>query len=185
MQSTSHNSGFSLLEMVIALAIFSLLMIGIITMTMSTEEAYVTIREDTEANYSLRQALTRISNDLRQSSTSIVVITPGAAHDKVEFQLPISQTGSTITWGAEGQPGWRVLIFVEEGMLIRRVVDAEGMKMRMDTILARDVDDLFEGEKGFSITTTFGLCQIALRVTAERKGRTWRRSETTSVAPRN
>ena len=58
-------------------------------------------------------------------------------------------------------------------------------KLFFFTVLATDVDDLFDAAKGFSVTQNDGLYVIALRVTARRHGRTWRRSQTTSVTTRN
>lgn len=133
----------------------------------------------------MRQALNRISDDLRQSAASIISITSGVHHDSLDVQVPISQAGSTVSWGAAGTAGWHIRILVEDGWLIRRITDAGGIPQRTDEVLARHVDDQFEGVKGFSVTEAAGLYTIMVRVTAERKQRVWRRTETTSVSTRN
>ena len=155
-------------------------------LTTSTNDAYNTVQEDTDANFSLRQALTRVSDDLRQSSASIIQITSGVDSDSIDLQMPISQVGTTVNWGAAGTAGWHVRIMVDDNRwLIRRVVDADNISQQTDVVLARDVDTLFQGQKGFSVTPTDGLYQISLRVTAQRGERVWRRTETTSVQTRN
>ena len=173
------------MDMLIVAAIASLLLISIVVLTTSTQDAYDTVRADTEANFSLRQALNRVSDDLRQSSSSIISITEGFDHDSVDLQVPISQDGSTVSWGAAGTVGWHIHILVEDGWLIRRVTDGAGIPQRVDEVLARNVDNQFDGHKGFSVTQFVELYVISVRVTAGRKQRIWRRSETTSVSTRN
>jgi prepilin-type N-terminal cleavage/methylation domain-containing protein len=185
MTERSLQAGFTLIELAIVATIAAVLLLAMMLLTSSTNDAYNTVQEDTEANFSLRQALSRVSDDLRQSSTSIIQITSGVDYDSVDLQVPISQAGSTITWGAAGTAGWHIRILVENGWLIRRVVDAGGIPKRTDEVLARNVDSLFQGQKGFSVTKTDGPYQITVRVTAERGERTWRRTETTSVLTRN
>ncbi|HUW56246.1 MAG TPA: prepilin-type N-terminal cleavage/methylation domain-containing protein [Planctomycetota bacterium] len=187
MKARSRQAGFTLVEVAIVAIISSILLITIIVLTASSNDAYLTVREDTDANFSLRQALNRISDDLRQSSSSIIHITsdPDNNHDIVDLQVPISQDGSTVNWGAEGTIGWHIHIQVEDGWLIRRVTDGVGIPQRMDEVLARDVDNLFDGQKGFGVTEAAGLYTITLRVIAERKQLVWRRTETTSVSTRN
>ena len=185
MKARPSQAGFTLVEVAIVAVLSGILLITIMILTTSTNDAYNTVREDTEANFSLRQALNQISDDLRQSSSSIISITPGVDHDSIDLQVPISQAGSTVNWGAAGTVGWHVRVLVEDGWLIRRVVDGGGIPQRTDEVLARNVDDWLEGEKGFSVVQTDQLYQITVRVVAQRKQRTWRRTETTSVVTRN
>jgi len=185
MKVRSCQAGFTLMEVAIVAVIVGVLLVTIVMLTTRTQEAYTTVREDTEANFSLRQALNRISDDLRQSSSDIIHITTGPDHDSIDLQVPISQDGSTVNWGAVGTVGWHIRFLVEDGWLIRRVVDSGGIPQRTDEVLARNVDDWFMGAKGFSVAESDGLYQITLRVTAERRQRIWRRSETTSVSTRN
>ena len=180
-----QDGGFTLIEVAIVGIIVGFLVMSIMVLTGSTQDAYQTVQEDTDANFSLRRALNRISDDLRQSSTSIIQITEGTDHDSIDLQVPISKVGSTVNWGAAGVVGLHIRILVENGWLIRRVVDADGTPMRTDEVLARNVDDLYMGQKGFSVTESDGLYIISLRVTAKRHQRIWRRTETTSVSTRN
>jgi len=68
---------------------------------------------------------------------------------------------------------------------VRRVVDGSGTVKQTDQVLARNVDAVFGGAKGFSVTSDRMLYTITLRVSANRGARVWRRTETTSVTTRN
>ena len=185
MRSTREQSGFTMVEVLIAAAICVVILVTVMTLTVSTRDAYETVSEDTDANFSLRQALNRISDDLRQSSTSIIEITEGFEQDRIDVQVPISAEGSTVNWGAAGAVGLHINFVVEDGVLVRRVVDGIGTVMRTDEVLARNVDGLFMGDKGFRVTEEDGLYTISIRVRANRGERVWRRTETTSVSTRN
>ncbi|KPJ52867.1 MAG: hypothetical protein AMS16_05835 [Planctomycetes bacterium DG_58] len=187
MRPKSRQAGFTLIEVAIVAIISGLLLITVVVLTTSTDEAYDTVRQDTEANFSVREALNRVSDDLRQSSSSIIKITsdPDNNHDIIDLQVPVSQDGSTVNWGAAETVGWHIHILVEDGWLIRRVTDGAGIPQQTDEVLARNVDSQFEGEKGFSVTPIGSIYVITVRVTAERKQRIWRRTETTSVSTRN
>jgi len=185
MRIRTTQGAFTLIEILIVAAISTVLLFAVIMLTTSTQDAYTTVREDTDANFSLRQALNRVSEDLRQSSTEMIEITDGYTHDSISLQVPISVEGSTVNWGAAKTVGLHINILVEDGFLVRRVVDGLGTPMRTDEILARDVDDMFMGVKGFRVTETDGLYTISIRVTANRGQRVWRRTETTSVSTRN
>ena len=179
------EGGFTLLELLIAAVIASVILMSVVSLIIRTGDAYKTIQQDTGANFSLRQTLNEVSDLVRQSSTSMVVITNGTHHDSIDLQVPVSQAASTVQWGARGQAGWHAIVLVEEGTLLIRFVNGGGVKQTTDRTLAHNVDNLFEGEKGFSIAENDGLYVISVRVTAQQKGRTWRRSETTSVSVRN
>lgn len=185
MNTLHRQLGFTLIEVAIVAAIASILLLGIAMMVRSTNDAYSTVSEDTDANFSLREALNRMSDEMRQSNTTVIQITPGTNYDSIDLQMPVSYAGSAVSWGAAGTQGWHLRYLVENGWLIRRVVDGTGTVKQTDQVLARNVDTLFGGQKGFSVTATGGLYQISLRVTAQRGARTWRRTETTSVTTRN
>ncbi len=179
------NKGFTLLELAIVGLIAGIIFAAAALLMTSTDDAYNTVREDTEANFSLRRALNRVADELRQSASSVITVTAGFNHDQIDLQVPVSKVGDTVNWGAAGQVGWHVRVLVEDGVLIRRVVDGSGIQQRVDETLATDVDDFFDGQKGFSVTQNDGLYVIALRVVARRNEREWRRSEITSVTTRN
>lgn len=181
----AEQRGFTLIEMAFVAILVSLITLGVIMFTQSTNDANNSVQEAANVNFSLRRALTLISDDLRQSNATKIVVTEGAEWDRIDFQVPVAYVGSTVTWGAMDTADWHVRILVEDGWLVRRVVDATGTPMRTDEVLAREVDGLFDGQKGFSVTAGEGLYQISLRVTGERGTREWRRTETTSVQVRN
>ncbi len=183
----AETRGFTLIEMMIVAVLTAVVALGIVMFSKSTNDAYDSVQAGTSANFALRRALTLISDGLRESNATKIVVTDndGTAWDSMVFQVPVSYENATVQWGAAGTVNWNVRILVEDGWLIRRVTDGTGTPMRTDEVLARDVDDWFEGEKGFAVQTADGLYQITLRVTGERGTRAWRRTETTSVQVRN
>ena len=187
MKVQARQRGFTLVETMIVAALSALLLLGAVMLAKSSNDSYESVQEDTTANFSLRRALTLISDDMRQSNTMKIVVTDNdsTAWDRLDLQVPVSYAASAITWGAAGTADWHERILVEDGWLIRRVVDATGTPQRTDEVLARDVDGFLNGEKGFAVTTADGLYCISLRVTLKRGTRVWRRTETTSVQVRN
>ncbi len=189
MDGRAARGGFTLVEVMIASALVAVIALAVVVLATSSNNAVTTAQESTDSNFSLRQALGRISNDLRQSSPPAITIVPGTDYDSVDLQMPVSYTGSTITWGASGIAGWHVQVLVDGdyGHLVRRVVDSAGTRTTADEVLARNVDASFEGFKGFSVVTdNDGLYQVSLRVVAQSgHGPAWRRTETTTVHVRN
>ena len=187
MTRASLQAGFTLIETAIVGVIAGVMLLTVALLTSSTNDAYKTVQEDTDANFSLRQALTRIGDDLRQSDSAFIVLTLGTNYDSIDVQMPVSYLNSTVTWGANGTAGWHVKILVDTnyGWLVRRVTDANGIQKVVDQVLASNVDTLNGGVKGFSVTGANGLYTISLRVVAQRGVTVWRRTETTSVQTRN
>lgn len=185
MTRTFRKSGFTLIELLIVSAIAGVLFIAIAHTVRSMNDAYTTVAHDMDANFSLRQALNCLSDEIRQSNASHIVITTGADDDGIDIQLQVSYAASTVNWGAAGTQGWHIRYLVEDGWLVRRVVDGTGTVKQTDQVLARNVDAAFDGEKGFSVTANEGRYEIALRVTSQRGARLWRRTEKTSVTTRN
>ena len=180
------NAGFKLVEVIIVLAIASVLLLAVTVITQRTNEAYVTVQEDTDANFSLRMALAVVSDDIRQSNASHVVITAGTNFDCVDIQVPVTYASSTVTWGAAGTSGWHIRYLVDSSNnLIRRVVNATGVQQQVDKVLARNVDAALSGVAGFDVTLVSGLYQITVRVVATRGTTVWRRTESTCVNTRN
>jgi len=187
MTKRSLSAGFTLIETAVVAVIAGVMLLIVVFLTGSTNNAYKTVQEDTDANFGLRQALTRIGDDLRQSNASFIVITPGTDYDSIDVQMPVSYLNSTVTWGANGTAGWHVKILVDAnyGWLVRRVTDAAGVPQTVDQVLAANVDTLNGGVKGFSVTGANGLYTISLRVVSQCGVTVWRRTETTSVQTRN
>ena len=133
--SSSQRPGFTLLEMMVVLAIFAIIS-GAIFMTMSsgriswqTNEAAVQIQED------LRRGLRTIGQELRESgrvdSTAHVVI--NGSNDVIVFQIPIDANSATpefdlsagqILWGAEGTVGYALRYRRNGSQLMRDLVDS-------------------------------------------------------------
>ena len=81
MTRASLQAGFTLIETAIVGVIAGVMLLTVALLTSSTNDAYKTVQEDTDANFSLRQALTRIGDDLRQSDSAFILLTTGTNYD--------------------------------------------------------------------------------------------------------
>ncbi len=186
MLAKRSNSGFKLVEVIIVLAIASVILLAVTVIVQRTNEAYVTVQEDTDANFSLRQALALVSDDMRQSNPAHIIITQGTNFDCVDIQVPVSYASSTVTWGAAATSGYHILYLVDtSNNLVRRIVDGSGVQKQVDKVLARNVDAAYSGAAGFDVSLVSGLYQVTVRVVAMRGSTVWRRTETTCVNTRN
>ena len=64
-----HDEGFTLVEMLVGMVLFSLVMSAIITTVLSSTRATNTTKQIEDANEEARLALVRISRELRQASS--------------------------------------------------------------------------------------------------------------------
>ena len=166
--------------------ILGVMLMAVMVFTRSTQNAYESVSQDTELTFNTRRAVERIADDLRRSDADHVTVDhTNPDYDSVELQVPLLMKAGTVEWGAEREVGWKIQYLVEDGNLIRRVVDASGVRMRMDEVLAVRVDSLWDGKKGFSITENGDLLTLTVRVVSRDSGRRWWRQITTAVSLRN
>lgn len=181
-----RQNGFTLIEVAIVVTILGVVLLAAVMLARGTQGAYESLSQDTELNFYLRRALEKMTDELRRCTLAQITIEnsdPGA--DAVEFSLPLGVSTDTVIWGAEGQPGWRVRFLVEDGVLVRRVVDGTGTIRTMDQVLATGVDGLRDGRKGFSVAGSDSLFTLSLRLVTRDHGRQWRREISTAVSLRN
>ena len=181
----ARSSGVTLLEMMIALAIAFIVLAAVLTLSRLTQKAWNTVENDCSANFDLRRAAERIADELRQSTTTMIVVDhSGTDADMVTFMVPISDVAGVISWGADGNAGWSIRYVVENGQLIRRNLTG-GMVSAGDQVLATNVDAALAGVKGFSVNVNTGMADIYVRAVVQSNGETWRKTANTSVLFRN
>ena len=174
----------------IEVAIASVLMVVIfgvgLSVSIETRDAWAQIYTDTGAICAARETLRTVARELATSTAAHVTITTGTNSDTLVFQEPVSLSGDTITWGADGTAARTIRFSVSNGRLTREVVNANGNDVvGRARLLVSGVDTLYQGQKGLTITRTNNLVTIALRVKAQQGGHTWRKRVTTSVLLRN
>ena len=186
MRHIPTRRGFTLIEVAIVLVIASIIILAAMVFTRATDNAWRTASDSAAITFNTRRALETVASELRRTDLSHVTInTSNPLYDFVEFQLPLSVSQSTVTWGANGTADWKVRYLVENGALIRRVVSAGGTIVQMDQVLADGVDTSLAQGKAFSATRVATLVTLAVRVAAVTNGRTWSRQLTTAVSLRN
>jgi len=180
------EGGFTIVELLEGAVILLVILLVGAGLANQASSAWHNVFHDTHAVHGARQGLARVAEDLRRSSAAVVTVdASGADADTLTYQLPVGRSGSTVLWGAEDDEDWQVRVAVENGRLLRTVLDGAGTPQNQPQVLATRVDDLFEGTKGFSVTVNGRLISIRVRTRAQSRGRTWRKAADTSVWVRN
>jgi len=182
----SAEGGFTAVEMLEAAVIVLVILLLGATLAGQASAVWHNAYHDTNAVHDARQGLARVAEELRRSSLAVLSVdTSGADADALTYQLPVGRSGSTVNWGAEETEGWRVRVAVEDGRLVRTVLDGEGAPQGQPQVLATQVDDAFEDAKGFSVAVNGRLVTAHVRTRARCRGRTWRKAAATTVWLRN
>lgn len=180
------RAGVTLLEVMIAMVVATIIMFTVLQLSRSTQRSWDTVRNDTNANFDLRRAAERIADELRQSAPAqIVVAHPTIDADTVTFKVPVGKALDVVLWGAEGNSGWSVQYVVENGQLIRRVLNALAVNAGMDQVLVNHMDNNLGGQQGFWVNLNGTMADIGVRAVVQSNGATWRKAAATSVLFRN
>lgn len=158
MNKGSHNSGLSLTELMIALAVLSIVMGGIVTASLSGQGVYRRGIANVELESRVNRAIERIVRDL--SSANSGALNPPAADgdDSLEFQRPADSIDGAIVWGPVTRYAFELMRgeldnglddngngLVDEGSLVR-VEDPGGANERR-LVIVNNVSRLLEGEE--------------------------------------
>jgi len=180
------SQGFTLIEVAIVLTILSVIVVVATMLTRATDKAYHTTTESANAGFFLRRALEGITEEVRRSDSDHLTIDHSDdAYDFLEVQMPLTVKEGSVSWGASSHIGWKVRFLVEDGVLIRRVVNSGGIIMEMDQVLASNIDDDWTDGKGFAVSQNGSLITMTVRVVQEDAGGEWSRQLTTAVSLRN
>lgn len=118
------NKGYTLIEILIVAAIVTIVSSGIFMSLRSSKQAWDSLEVRTALQMELRKAISRISDDLRQTSMDQIfsdsgMTTPlsfGGVHSEIYFHLPqgVNPTG-TISWDTTHPVSYVLL----DGMITR------------------------------------------------------------------
>jgi prepilin-type N-terminal cleavage/methylation domain-containing protein len=184
-------AGFTLLEVMMAMFISAILMVILGNILMSSTRSVDAVVVDSVSDQEIRRSLDRLTDELRtSSSTALTINATGTNHDALALQTPSSFTGS-VTWGAVDNGGtwhanWTVRYEVVGGQLVRRVFDLNGIQDGADVLLARGIDNLRAGVKGFRASAVGSVVNVGLRVNKGfRDGKSYTKEYTSSVLLKN
>jgi prepilin-type N-terminal cleavage/methylation domain-containing protein len=184
-------AGFTLLELLMALAIASVLMVVVGNILISSTRSVDSMVVDSVSDQEIRQSLNRMLDEMQMTSTSRLAINSlGTDHDSITFQTPSSYAGA-VTWGAKDAAGtwhadWTVRYTVVNGQLVRQVLNSGGSTVGASAVLARGIDGLSSGTKGFRVGLVGPVASAALRVRKQfRDGKVYTKEFSSSVYLKN
>ncbi|MBI5361890.1 MAG: prepilin-type N-terminal cleavage/methylation domain-containing protein [Planctomycetes bacterium] len=172
---STRTGGFTLLEVLVALTLFSALGYGVMLAIGTGRDSNRAMDEVADEDRGLRAASTALADDLRASNEAHVVITeqPDGNH-AVQLQIAIESAGA-LTWGVheralgstsadQDRVGWSVRYSVAVGAsgkeLRRSVLDAADAVQR-SSVLARGLNDA-AGAPGFRLVREGAVWAVTL-----------------------
>lgn len=102
LSSFKNQQGFTLLEMLVTILIFSLVVAGIYAILMAGEDAWHSNKTQVQLQQELRKVMDSIQYDLYQSGSGAIADVPadGAWYNTITFKVPSSLASARITWNA-------------------------------------------------------------------------------------
>jgi len=175
-----RSSGFTLLEMVVALTLFSVIGYTLMSAVRMAHQSHRAVVASTIENGNRRKACTRLIEELASAnSASIQVVTGAGVNDSITFQMPITVAGVK-EWGAKEESlssipeeqsvaGWSIRYVVFDlpwnggvrSSLVRQVLDDLDVVRVQDSV----VDGLRSGvlnPKGFSVEQVGVMWEVTL-----------------------
>ena len=184
-------AGFTLIELLMAMVIAAVLMVVVGNILISSTRSVDSMVVDSVSDQEIRQSLNRMLDELQMTSASRLAINSLAtSHDTITFQTPSSYAGS-VSWGAadtagDWKAGWTVRYTVVAGQLVRQILNPSGEPVGADAVLARGVDGLSGGTKGFRVGLVGPVASVALRVRKQfRDGKVYTKEFSSSVYLKN
>ncbi|TET35556.1 MAG: type II secretion system protein [Planctomycetota bacterium] len=113
MRTRKINSGFSLIELTMAIAVMTIAGVAVVLFVLNVNQSWETIFDDSEMMNRLRRAEQDVQRYLIQCNAVQVTITNGADWDSIDFQIPVGVTTGTVAWGADNNAGWNYRYIVE------------------------------------------------------------------------
>ena len=187
---SSRVSGFTMIEMMAAIAVFSGVLIGVGVLLESSSQATDYLTGSSELDQSLQRVMAELTTTVKCAPVSRTTIdTTDADHDILRLQVPDPSAVSDPDYGyfdVDGSfvTGWFCEYIVVGDQFIKRRLDQNGATVAQDVLCGYvDVahDDGSGLEKGFRVTTVDALVTIELRVFESAYSGDQRRSLETST----
>lgn len=175
------TSAFTLLEMVVALTIFSSIGYGLLIAVEAGSHSGTTVARVSEQDRELRSATTDLCSELKCSADSTITVTPLAdGNHQIRFQQPIDDAGNP-SWGVydrllgdtaatQNRVGWFVQYTVRtvpaalggvDRQLVRQIVD-DKFVVQKERVIADGLCRGTDVPPGFRMVQTGGLWEITL-----------------------
>lgn len=120
------TAGLSLLELVIALSIFTTLGLSLYTVVDSAKRSHQAVTHGVAENEKLRSSVSSLADELKSTSTGLMTIVELAdGNDQITFQMPIEVAGEPV-WGVEERElGESAEEWVRENWFVRYTVEPQ------------------------------------------------------------
>ena len=96
----ASEAGFSLTELLIALAITSLVTGGALSILSQSTETYATTSRLGRIEEEGRRALSELSLELKMADGGTLLITQQNGSDRLDFNVPVGRDGEDVIWSA-------------------------------------------------------------------------------------
>lgn len=180
--------GFTLLEMVVALSIFSVIGFTLMSAVRMAHQSHLAVVAATVENIDRREASARLIEELASAnSATIEVVSLAGVNDSVSFELPITVAGDS-TWGVREESlsqvpaeqsvaGWRVRYAVvaipvngvAQNSLVRQVLDELDV-VRMQEQVVDGVRGGALNPKGFGVVVAGEMWELTLTTEGNAEG---------------
>jgi prepilin-type N-terminal cleavage/methylation domain-containing protein len=208
------RAGFTLIEVVIAATIVSLLLLGLGITTLSGDRVYKAGMAQDRSLVLARRALDRIADAISMGGVGALTPNPVAplGSSTLSFRTPSGYAGGAVTWNSSTRIDFQYTPrdpndgldndrdgFIDDGMIV--LTRDVGLATEQSTVLARGVSEYLEGEipngaddNGNGLRDERGLSfdisgdQLTIRITVvsrDGNGRNVVRTVSTSVKVRN
>lgn len=185
----SRTAGFTLVEVLVALTLFSVLGYSVALAVGVGEQSRTAVADVVDQDQELRAATSALLTDLRATNADHVAIALGAdANDSVRLTVPI-EVGGAILWGVhertlgpdaatQDRVDWSVryrVVDVATGPasvdkeLVRELLDAAGVVQRSN-VLVHDLRDGAGNPAGFKVVQLGAVWEVTLSTTGARAG---------------
>ncbi len=177
-----QEKGFSLLELIVTMAISTVVMGAVVMISKSGQDSSATIVKEGQKVRDLRRAANLISKDLRQAgSGTLTVTTLGDGNNSIVFKKPISFSAGAVTWGvfdrslgnspsARNKANWAYRYTVIPVTLKGGIVDRQLVREFLDSslslqkrqVVAHFLRDGNGANPGFSVTPSGILWKVRI-----------------------
>ncbi len=201
MKRRTNQGGFTLLEVIVAAAISTIVLFAVIAFGRSMARSNENLKISADQTFDTQRAFTSLRDELIASAPSVITIrTTDPDHDEISYKVAIGVTsGGLNIWGMRdasgtGHPGWSATIYVDKNrrILYKQLYDESGNKVGDPVPLVTGVDEYyndpggtFSSNKGFSVSLQGSLLTLTVRLRGSFLGHEWRREVSCKVRLRN
>ncbi len=185
---TARRAGFTLIETVIALAIFSVLGYGLALTATLGQESQAEVQRVATENRDLREASSWLLDEMRSTGNARVTTTVLAdSNNQVRFMVPIDDAG-VASWGVydkrlggtaalQNRAGWLVQYTVKnvvlngavDKQLVRQILDT-ALTVQREDVLAHGLRSGTDVPPGFKVAMNGAMWEITLSTDGPQNG---------------